>query len=641
MLVARVIFLAVLVCLHVVGGAVLFRRLFPRESPWWGFFLPTLVLVSLLNFIEHIVALPMLEIALPFSSLGLIVLLASSRAGWKELRVPAALFVAIFAFCLWIRCLQPDVNFYNTEGLTDLNRILDFCLGDTVPPQDCWLPPYPHTGYYTFLHYGASVLKRLLFVDIGTAYNLSSALANSLSLLAAAAAAFTLGRFRPWVATLTLLTMAGGFTGSTPIDLFVHPDHPNPAGSIDIGSGTASSYPEFEPLLRISSPYAAYRIYTPGCYIYYSEFHANIGGHLVALLTVFGGAELLRRRRAFFPWIWLAVAPVMAFITCTWFVFMVTLLAVPSLLWAWALGRRPPRWKWALLGAAIGVLLLVPDMCSLIQNSMAQPYHHSKTFLRDIVTISIQWWPVYLPWIALCFRRMDLSVGARWLHLWLVPIALSVELFYISDRGTTMEKTLGGAFGIGQAVLYPLLFVQRGSLYRGLSFVVVASGLLSASAWATTCAENVDWNHLFCRLQGDYYLALVPSENRIKQALQGMHGQTVLAGRARHAWFKSPTVVAFTENRCYLGWTNAEEAAGRGVEANKREREIKTFYDGTMPHSLDFLENTGISAVLVWPEDKMSDAWLDEMKTTLSPKFQYVDCRIAGHENAGVFLKTP
>ena len=46
MLLLRAVLLWSLVSLHVVGGAAVFRRFFPRESPWWGFFLPSLALVA-------------------------------------------------------------------------------------------------------------------------------------------------------------------------------------------------------------------------------------------------------------------------------------------------------------------------------------------------------------------------------------------------------------------------------------------------------------------------------------------------------------------------------------------------------------------------------------------------------------------
>ena len=53
MLLIRVFILAGLVGLHVIGGAVVFRKLFPRESAWWGFFAPMLALLFALDFIEH------------------------------------------------------------------------------------------------------------------------------------------------------------------------------------------------------------------------------------------------------------------------------------------------------------------------------------------------------------------------------------------------------------------------------------------------------------------------------------------------------------------------------------------------------------------------------------------------------------
>ena len=49
-------------------------------------------------------------------------------------------------------------------------------MGEKVPPIDSWMPPYDSGTYYSFQHYGASVLGRLFSVDIGTAYNLSFAL---------------------------------------------------------------------------------------------------------------------------------------------------------------------------------------------------------------------------------------------------------------------------------------------------------------------------------------------------------------------------------------------------------------------------------------------------------------------------------
>jgi hypothetical protein len=61
-----------LVCVHIVGAACLFSRLFRRESPWFGFVLPALALVLVMNFIEHGVGFSTLRWALPVTFLGLL-----------------------------------------------------------------------------------------------------------------------------------------------------------------------------------------------------------------------------------------------------------------------------------------------------------------------------------------------------------------------------------------------------------------------------------------------------------------------------------------------------------------------------------------------------------------------------------------
>ena len=641
MLFIRVAFLAVLICLHVIGGAVLFRKFFPRESPWWGFFLPTLALVTLLNFIEHVVALPSLVWLLPFSTGGLIWVMAHPGSSWKGLQLPSILFTGIFSFAFVIKCLEPDVNFYCTEGLTDLTRILDFCLGDKVPPRDCWLPPYDHSGYYTFMHYGASVLKRLLFVDVGTAYNLGSALVNALTLLACAAAAHSMSRYRTWVAVLTLIVVAGGFTGSTPIHAILHPQNPDPVASIDIRGGGPDdpAHKEFAWLLKKNPPDIAYRINTPGCYIYYSEFHATMAGHFLALLAVFAATEALRRRRAIFPWIYLLVAPTLTLLSCTWFFFIVALLSGPTLLLAWAMGRRPTQWRFVFAGAAGATALLWPTLSSLTRGAVPLPFYWTNDLDRDLWTVVIQWWPIYVPWIALCFAWKQMSLAARWLHFLLVPILICVEAFYFSDRGTTLEKTWSGAFGIGMAILYPVLFIQKGWLYRGLSAVLILTGFLSLGAWTGGTFDGADWHGTFLHLEGDHFIQANPPLLRMEEVLGRVRGQTVLTGKSTKAWFESPCLPAFTENRCFLGWTNAEESCGHADEAHEREKETNAFYDGTAPEPLTFLEANDISAVLVWPGDKMSNEWLDKMKAQLDPEYTYFDCRGDGTDNAGMFLK--
>jgi len=632
--------LGVLICLHVIGASCWFHKLFPKESPWWGFFLPALSVVILLNFIEHFVPLPTLFWLLPFSTGGFVWLMVSRDCPWAKLRLPSGLFVGTFFFVLSIKCMQPNVNFYCTEGLTDLNRILDFSLGEKVPPPDCWLPPYPHSGYYTFMHYGASVLQRLFNLNIGTAYNLGSVLLNSLVLLACAAVAHSLSNGRAWVAVLMLIVMLGGFTGSTPIQTLMHLSSPAPTKSIDITlDWDDPAKNDFAWLLHYVPPADAFRVYVPGCYAYYSEFHATIAGHFLALLTVFGVVEVLRRERTRFAWIFLLVVPVFTYLSCPWFVFIVGMLAGPTLVFAWTIGRRPDQSRTVIVGSVVTLALLTPTLCSFMHGSISQPIGWATYWRHDFWIIALQYWPTYVPWLALCFVWRNLDVTARWLLLWLIPIFLFTEFIFFGDRQTTTEKTMGGFYGVALVVVGPLLFMQKGWVYRGISGALVLSGLITCAAWTFTIHRDTDWGGGFMHLEGDYFIQRLPQWHAMEVALRPMHSQTILIGKNTDAWFESPCLPAFTNNRSFVGWTNAEDACGCGDEARARAAVNNRFYEGTMANPLHFLKINQIAAVLVCPVDKMSDEWLARTKAQLAPEFSYVDCKGNDPDNAGVFLR--
>ena len=642
MLLSRVFILAALVGLHVVGGAVVFRKLFPRESAWWGFFAPMLALLFALDFIEHGLALPTLFWLLPLSTCALLWAVASAGRTAKALRIPGVIFVAAFAFTLLIKCLQPDINFYCTEDLTDTNRILNFCLGDKLPPTDSWLPPYPHTGYYTFMQYGASVMKRLLGIDVGTACNLGSALVSALTLLGAGAAAYSLSRGRVLVTALVVILYAAGFTGGSPSVTLFQPNDPAPTASVDIGGGDPNDpvHAFFSKLIKNDHPDIAYRIYTPGCYIYYPEFHATMGGHLVAAWAVFAAAEVMRRKRSLFPWIYLTVAPFLAFLTCSWFIFMVTLLA-GTMAFAWWIGRRPSNAQGAAMGGVLGVTLLWPALNDLSHGAAPAIFNWSWDLLRDRWTFIIQWWPLYLPWLLLCFLWPRMNAAQRWLHFLFIPILLATELFYFDERGTMLEKTWSGTFGIGMAMLYPTLFAQRAWACRLLSVAILLTGFASLGAYFDGAYRFAAGTGAALHLEGDHFIQENPQMNRMKEVLSRIHGQNVITGLSHHAWSESTALPAFTENRCYLGWTNAEETCGHPGEANFREKQINAFFAGNLPDPMGFLQLNHIAAILVWPDDHITPDQLEALKKSLAPAYAYIDCKGDGGDNAGVFLRNP
>ncbi len=88
MLLARALLLWSVISIHVIGGAILFRRLFPRESVWFGFIVPPLVFISMLNFIEHMVAVPFLVGLSPLTTLCSLWALLQLRGHWRNSDFP-------------------------------------------------------------------------------------------------------------------------------------------------------------------------------------------------------------------------------------------------------------------------------------------------------------------------------------------------------------------------------------------------------------------------------------------------------------------------------------------------------------------------------------------------------------------------
>ncbi len=630
-----------LVCLHVIGAAVLFRRLFPRDSPWLAFFVPTLGVMFVLNFVEHFVALPSLGWLLPITLGGLLLVMLRAGALWDGLRFPSALFVFAFTFILLIKGLHPEIACW-TEGLSDLARMLDFCLGDKVPPTDSWLPPYDHGGYYTFQHYGASILKRLFNLDIGTGYNLSLTLLNALTCMAAAAVAFSLTG-KKWIAAAILFVVLANFTGGGIFMIFFGSHGFDMLLAYDLHHGWADAHHNPFWKLLASDPYEQRtRLYTPGNDIYMPEFHANLGGTFLTLASLFAGVEVLKEERSNWPWILLIVLPVTVIITETWFLPVVLFFCAGSVAIALATSRRPRNWRWVALTSGIAIVLIWPSVARLTDGSYPVGFRWTLKEEHTFPWLFIeQWWPVYIPWLALCFIWHKLSPPARWLHAGVPILLIFFEFFTIGDREPLLEKIWSDLYGIGLVAFLSLVYVQRAWPYRVLTVIMVGVTFASLHAWWIESTKGVDWGQSAFRLQGDQAYYDDTQKRRMIQAMQRLHGATVLSGRPGWAYTQGPGVATFSENRSYIGWSYPEVLAGNAEEPYYRDQLSDQFYEGRMADPLGFLASNNIEAVLIWPEEKITDAILAQLKIQLAPNYYYVDCKMDEPDNAGIFFRFP
>ena len=652
----RAVLLELLVCFHVIGGAVVFRRLFPRESPWLAFIVPILIVMSACNFIEHYIAMPELGWLLPFTLAGLLWAIATPGYTWEGLRLPAILFVLVFTWDLLIRSLNPAIT-CNTEGVADMARVLDFCLGSKLPAMDTWCPPYDHGGYYSFQHYGASLVKRLFSLDIGTGYNIGYNLLNTLTVLVGAGAAYAISGNKTWVAVATLLVLLANFTGASVLLLYWDTFHfvPNMYDIFDsrlaIDIGDAWNDPNrhnpfgwiFAPIRLLHPDYnpPVLRLFTPTFNTYFPEFHANLGGHFMTLASLLAANEAFKEQKSNWPWICLLLFPLVTVITATWFMVVVTLLCVGSFAVALFAGRRPEDWKIVLGGSGLLFVLLWQSINSLVSGTYPVDFHWTPILEYTAPwEFVIQWWPIIVPWLALCFIWGRLSLLARWIHVMVPLLLVFFELFTFSDRGLTIEKNWGALYGAGLVTFLPQVFIQKNFPFRLLTWFFISISLVFFAVWAKISYDQA-WGPNVLQLRGDIIMQIDPQKKRLLQVLQRFHGVTVLNGKSAEAYNESPSLVGFSENMCYIAWFFQEFQCGHGGEAEFRDKQSNDFFAGTMKDPLGFLRINNIEAVMIWPGDAIPDNILQQFKDQLGSDYYYIDCKGDGANNAGVFIRQP
>jgi hypothetical protein len=638
MLILRAVFLEFLLCFHVIGAAVLFRRLFPRESPWICFIVPPLALVTVLNFLEHYIPLTNLGWLLPVTLGGLFWAMIKPGYSWEGLRLPAVLFVAIFSFVFLLKCLSPIIPNY-TEGIFNMTRILNYCLSTTLPPKDCWLPPYDYGSYYTFQHYGASLLKRLFSVDLGTAYNVSFAFLLAWLCLAGIGLGHSMSG-KTWIAVAMTVVLLAGSTGIVPFLIFF--SHHGADYEVATSPNDCWDDPVRNPFAWLCAHDPAHpvlKLLPPTYTLYYSEYHSNLGGAFITIVAVLACCEVCKLTRSNWPWICLAAAPGLAVITSAWFFFIVFFLSVGGLAVALIAGRRPADWRFACIGGGVALVCIWPAFYSLTNNPVAQSFYWTEhDFHTPVWMFLVQWWPIWLPWLFLTCIWHKLDLFGRWMHAAVPVMLIFVEMCYFGSRSLTVEKMWGGVYGAALVSILPMLFMQRHIIFRTLSVFIIIIFTICFGAWMNIRYSELD-RSVYFRLQGDSLILNDHQSKRLLQVLRRLHGVIVLPGKSYWDYNAAPAVIGFSENFCYVAYFFQEENTGNGAEGNYRNDLNNAFYDGKMANPLPFLRANNIGAVLIWPEDNISDDQLQKFQQQIGSDYYYVNCKVDQPNNAGVFIR--
>jgi hypothetical protein len=652
MLILQALILWLMVSTLTIGGAIAFRRLFPEESPWFGFFIPPLAFIILLNFIEHFVALPNLLAILPLLLGAIIWMLTSPRFSKDNLLLPSLIFLFSFAFTFGIRCLQPDIN-YTSDGLADLNKINNFCQGDVLPPTDTWLPPFRYEWYYSLQHYAASIVKRLFDIKLGVAYNTSHALLSAFTCVAGAAAAHRLSGGKLWITISIPFLIESSTTGSSAyIQLFMHDPSlwlaDNLSGAFDDLRHNNPDNPLWK--LLAADHHERLELQVPGFWTWRDEYHANSSGHFLTLLSVFVIGELAYLKKANWPWVMAALIPIYAIVSSTWAFPIILLLCGGAVIAALFFNRRPAQIGMTLILFFTGLVLLWPSFYEVTSSpeapSIIWTKHEEATPIFEFL---VQWWPILMLWIGglialisdfIYYRKF--SFGICWIMI-VVPIMLiGIEWITIEGRYNTVEKMWGYTYGVAFFTLFPIIAMRTALGYRFITLIMVISSAISLSGWLKNAWDWTPlgrWPDAEFHLEGTHYIMIDDQKKRMFQVLTQIKHATFLTGKCiAFNYYESPALTVFTQNRSYATWTYFESVANYVDVAEAREKQNNDFYSGAMPNRLQFLQSNNISGVVIWPDDDIPNDFLEALTKELDSMYQYIDCRGSGDKNAGVFL---
>ena len=634
-----------LVAVHVVGAAFWFRRLVPRESVWLAFIVPEILVVLVCNFIEYQFALTHLALLLPVTTAASVAGIFWPKCPWRVMRLPTLVFLGSFGFTFFLRLLRPNIEDVR-DGMPDLSMIANYLYGQTLPAESTWLPPVKMEVYYCFEHYAASVLIRLFGVDIGTGFNISTALLSGYVCFLAGAIAWHLSRKRWIVMLMVALTACAGPGDAGYLQMTCR--WLDPQNLIDpysmIGNGSVPGNWFLRHLTPIDT-YAQHLLMPPSYGVWVGCFHSAQAGQLLVCFAILALIELVRRKRTNWPWVSLALAPILILVTCTWGLPIILFLAAGGLIFC-RRARIAPANLTVVLAMAAGLAVLLERM--LVYFLEVVPINSltwSTGLHTQVLEFMVQWWPVYLPWLALFLVWRRIHPATR-IVLIMSPLAFAgLEIWNFGQRFDSTSKYWGLVYVAAWVTFLPEVVRQKAWPFRLILAFVVVNAVLSLAFWKTYYFYTIKLEEMG-HLDGLGQLRSDAAKARILEIVSGEKNQIIIPGRSAWANTESGLLPLFSHNRAYVAWSNFVDTIyyTNGMnEAVHRENDVNKIYDGENLHPLYFLRQRNIAALVIYPDDEISPSVVEQLKQNLAPYYSYEDAQHGtGCRNcAGVFLYRP
>jgi len=603
-------------------------------------------------FVEHFFGLGKLSWLWPLTTLASVWMVLKHRSVLRSNWATEAVFTAGFGYSfLWRYCL-PDID-AGSEKLADLTFICNYLPGATLPPVDTWLPPFRFDVYYSFQHYSAALMGRILNLDPGTTYNLGICVIAAMTIVVAWATASLLCRKRIWVALVVAAFVVGGTGASQVSHLMI--DNPALYAGMRFIGGTATPG-------TVTTPFGKWLVYISGVppqeatelaletfsYLtYLGDYHPPLSGFFLLMLGLLCIVLSERECEKRISQAVLAATVPIAIISNGWHV-------VPQLLMigAWAgfrLGqRRPPDWKYLAAGFLSAIVLVYPFLSGFAFKSL--DYHASFRLVNNaehtpVLLGLIVFWPVLVV-VALQLLQSERNPEALWFcALWMGLLLLS-EFIYVDDvysgkfnRFNTVLKWWPAAYSGALLSIGAINLTSKSKFCRHGTAIVLGVVCLYAVDLGMFLVHIPKAN--LGRLDGAAWITADNIEKPILEFLKHQPPVTVLQRLEAGAFTPSPGLIMLAGQRAFLGWPEHEKLwRGQRADIEMRNAQVASFYRGELPDSGQWLVQNGIDHVL-WlkGEYKLPAGTFDKISAQIADQYYWQEYYRAGDFRVGIWSR--
>lgn len=639
---------------------------------------------ALFFFIEHYIGLGGLSWLLPLSTAGAVYVIWRYRSLMLENLWGEAFFLLGFGYALAWRYAFPDID-ASSEKLADLNFIAGYMAGAQLPPIDPWLSPYRLTQYYSFQHYCAALMGRILNIAPGTAYNIGYCVI--VGLVMAPASEF-IRKYTASRATQCLI-LCGLLFGGTGASLFtpfiVNENFETQFSSMRfIGSADADDKSaNGEDILTPLGNYLREKMYGPGemtdqrregilempmeifaYVVQLGDYHAPLGGY-VLLATALASFAVLASQPGRKASLWAAGA-MMATIpfliaTNTWNLPLHGILVAGCLVFLWRYRQLPP-WPELIAVTFIGWVLMYPYLTYFLPRSIGGAIKFdlvTKEQHAPLISYLIQLWPLWSVTLLGFFAFPKKQREFLWFPILACFLLVMMELVNVDDLysgrferfNTTLKWWPWVAFFCMLALTTLNLrskespyIVRIGTL--AVIFGTLAFPIILVKTWWKDF-DNRRKSHIlsFGQLDGAGWLRKKDLEAPAEPAKNGGPGVTITHGIMNYlqanprgvvlecpnlendamAFMDTGALPLFTGNPTVYGWPGHQQL-WRGYQPDVERRWIqgREFFQGKLENPLDYLERHNVQYIL-WPGSLRVDAELfDQIKGQIESRYLFI-----------------